>query len=67
MDLHLYLYLIWDKLWRNRDDINLPNASLKNYHILRFGVFWDPRAIFGQAIDTRRIDWSWCCWGLPKI
>ena len=25
------------------------------YHILRFGVFWDPRAIFGQAIDTRRI------------
>ncbi len=34
---------------------NLPNASVKNYHILRFGVFWDPRAIFSQANDTRRI------------
>ena len=36
-------------------DINLPNASVKNYHILSFGVFWDPRAIFSQANDTRRI------------
>ena len=35
--------------------LNLPNASLKNYHILLFWVFWDPSVIFGQAINTRRI------------
>ena len=43
-------YLV-ESLWFARW-VNLLNASLKNYHILRFGVFWDPRAMFGQAIDT---------------
>ena len=32
---------------------NFPSSSLKNCHILRFGVFWDPRAIFGQTVDTK--------------
>ncbi len=36
--------------------VNLSNATVKNYHILRFGVFWDPRSIFSQANNTRRIE-----------